>query len=156
MTRDEIIKEVSKFFDIRELVSENVYKKFGVSAWKVFDTDLLNTILVLRRDILKVPLICNNWKNGGQLSQRGFRENTCQIVSEKTKGGVTYISAHSIGKGIDLSSGKMSADDMRKKIAANAKLLPCNVRIESAKLAPTWLHIDTMVAPDVTAKVSWF
>ena len=156
MERHEAITRLKKYFDIRELVSKDVYNKFGQTAWRLFDTRLLETILVLREEILKVPLVCNNWKSGGTLTQRGFRENIAQIVWSKTNAGTLYVSAHCIGQGVDLSSSKMSADDMRNTIGLNARKLPYNVRIENKQGAPTWLHIDVMTEPDSTAKISWF
>ena len=154
MTRENTIKELRKYFDIRELVSKAVYVKFGEGAWRLFDTRLLETLLALRVDILKVPLVCNNWKSGGSLQQRGFRENTSAIVSDKTKENKMYLSAHTVGQAVDLSSSKMTADIMRNLIVQMKNKLPHKVRIEKAENAPTWLHIDVMSAG--TAKIEWF
>lgn len=156
MKRKDIISRLKKYFDIRELVSKDVYNKFGQTAWRVFSTELLETLLVLRTDILKVPLVCNNWKAGGEFTQRGFRENISTIVRNKTIANSLYLSAHTIGKAVDLSSGKMSANEMRHTIAANAAKLPYKVRIESEQNAPTWLHIDTMTDDDTNSIISWF
>lgn len=142
METKQLVEELSKFFDIRELVSKKVYDKYQTGAWRFFDPRLLETLLVLRRDILKVPLICNNWRSGGQLEQRGLRENICKIVHEKTDFDILYVSAHTLGKAVDLSSGKMTADEMRAAIKKRSALLPYKVRIEHKDSAPTWLHID--------------
>jgi len=144
MTREQTITALKKYFDIRELVSPAVFNKFGQSAWKVFDTRLLETLLVLRRDILQVPLVCNNWKSGGKLTQRGYRENVSDIVRQKTDNGSLYVSAHTLGQAVDLSSGKLSADEMRSKVQAMKTKLPHPIRIENGKDAPTWLHADVM------------
>ena len=156
MTKDEAIKALQKYFDIRELVDKSVFDRFGINAWQIFDTELLITILKLRTDILRVPLVCNNWTSGGSYSQRGFRPNISQIVSEKTKQGKLYVSAHTIGKGVDLSSPKMTADEMRETIVKNARLLPYRIRLENGKDAPTWLHIDTMTKIGGMDKITWF
>jgi len=137
-----LITEISRYFDIRELVSKAVYDKETTGAWRLFDPRLLETLLVLRRDILRVPLVCNNWRSGGELQQRGFRENTCQIVRDKTDFDVLYISAHVLGKAVDLSSPQMDANTMRKEIQKQADKLPYPVRVEGAKGASSWLHID--------------
>lgn len=139
---NETMKTIGQYFDIRELVSPQVFNKYGQGAWRFFDPRLLETLLVLRRDILKVPLVCNNWKSGGSLTQRGLRENTCEIVRKKTDFDIIYLSAHTLGMAVDLSSGKMTADEMRRAIGQNADKLPYNVRIEDGSSAPTWLHID--------------
>ena len=156
METKKIINEVKQYFDIRELVSPVVFNKYGQSAWRFIDPRLLAVLLVLRRDILGVPLVCNNWKSGGTFQQRGLRENLCEISKGKTMAGTLYVSAHTLGMAVDLSSGKMSADQMRKAINDNAEKLPYNVRIESAKGAPTWLHIDVATEPEQATKILYF
>lgn len=135
--------KVTKYFTLPELVSRDVYKKYSDFAWRVFDTRLLDVIVWLREG-LGIPLVCNNWATGGQLQQRGYRENTCQIVSDKTKAKQIYLSPHPLGKGVDLSSGQMSAKDIRRWIRANIDSCPWPIRLENDKSAPTWVHIDTM------------
>ena len=98
-------------------------------------TIYLHTLLVLRRDILKVHLVCNTTT----LTQRGLRCNLCDIVKEKTEDDIVYLSAHHLGIGGDLSSPEMTAEEMRKKIEEKQDLLPYPVRIE---LKVNWLHID--------------
>lgn len=144
MTREETITALKKYFDIRELVDSNVFARFGQTAWKVFDTRLLETLLVLRTEILKVPLVCNNWHKGGAYSQRGFRCNISPLVADKTKAGKLYITAHSIGQGVDLSSPKMTADAMRTRLEEMKAKLPYPIRYENGNDAPTWLHVDVM------------
>lgn len=153
MERDKAIALLGKYFDISELVSKAVYTKYGQSAWRFFSTDLLETLIALRTEILKVPLVCNNWKSGGSYTQRGFRENTCELVAEKTKKGTMYLSAHTIGKGVDLSSGKMTAAQMRTAIKKLAYKLPHKVRVEDGV---NWLHIDTMTDPNQQQTVYLF
>lgn len=155
MKRDIAIAQMQQFFDIRELVPRDVYARFGSSAWRFFDTELIETVVALRTQILCVPLICNNWHTGGTYTQRGLRVNTSPLVTDKTERGVMYVSAHLLGKGIDLSSRKMTADEMRKAIQANEKKLPYKVRIEKSENAPTWLHIDVMHSGGAS-KIEWF
>lgn len=131
-TKKLFIEELKKYFNIKELVCPHVYEKFGERAWIFLDAMALRLLLVLRRDILKVPLVCNT----KTLTQRGLRCNRCEIVRSKTS---PYLSAHVTGKGFDLSSSAMSAEEMRLKIAENLDLLPCKVRIEQDV---NWLHID--------------
>lgn len=155
MTRKQIIKELKKYFDIRELVSPDVYKFRGELAWGEFDTRLLETLLALRKDILKVPIVVNNWASGGKITQRGFRENICQLIKEKTLEGKIYMTPH-VGMAVDFSSPKMSADEMREKITANAAKLPHPIRLEKKDKAPTWVHTDVRVDDSKTAKIQWF
>ena len=131
-TKKLLVEELKRYFNIKELVCPHVYEKFGERAWIFLDTMALRLLLVLRRDILKVPLVCNT----KTLTQRGLRCNRCEIVRSKTS---PYLSAHVTGKGFDLSTPAMSAEEMRLKIAENVDLLPCKVRIEQDV---NWLHID--------------
>lgn len=132
---------IDRYFDLRELVSQKVFMKYAHTAWSFFDPRLMDVMVWLREGV-GVPLVCNNWCNGGSLSQRGFRENTCQIVADKTKNGTMYCSAHMRGQAVDLSSGKMTAKDIRKWIRAHIDSCPWPIRLENDKSAPTWVHID--------------
>ena len=148
-----LIQEVKKFFCLQELVDETVYKKWGEIAWKFLDERLLHVLVVIRRDILKVPLVCNDWKYGGKHSQRGLRTNLSQLVKDKTNSNTLYLSAHNFGRAVDLVSAKMDAYKMRELINTNSFLLPYPVRIEQDV---NWLHIDVMVNADAKDTITWF
>lgn len=152
-SRQILIENLKKYFSIQELVSEAVYKKWGERAWKFLDEKLLNVLIILRRDILRVPLVCNDWKYGGKNQQRGLRENTSQIVKDKTNNGVMYLSAHNFGKAVDLVSSKMQACEMRKKIMENSFMLPCQIRMEDGV---NWLHVDVMTDVDAKDDITLF
>lgn len=146
MTREEILKEVKKYFEIFELVCDHTYAKWGERSWQFLDTDLLHVLLVIRRDILKVPLYCNS----KSARQKGLRCNMCQLVKSKT---AVYLSSHNLGKALDLTSPYMASEKMRELIKANADKLPCNVRIEGGV---SWLHIDVLPQYGVSQKVYEF
>lgn len=129
--------KITQYFRITELVSAKVYAKFGQQAWSFFDPRILDVLLWLREG-LNIPLVVNT----AALQQRGFRENTCAIVAEKTRKGALYCSAHCRGMAIDFSSGKMSATDIRHWIRAHVKSCPHPIRIENDRSAPTWVHVD--------------
>ena len=137
LERNDIINDLKKYFAIKELVCPHTYKRYGESSWKFIDTESLHTLLILRTKILQVPLVCNNYSLN--LTQRGLRCNLCELCKEKNIKNTLYISAHSNGKGFDLTSPKMSAEEMRQKIKEKEHLLPYPVRIEKDV---TWLHID--------------
>ena len=149
MTRYEIISQIKKYFKITELVCSHVFEKHGERAWMFLVTIYLHTLLVLRRDILKVPLVCNT----ATLTQRGLRCNLCDIVKEKTEDDIVYLSAHHLGIGGDLSSPEMTAEEMRQKIEEKQDLLPYPVRIE---LKVNWLHIDCYDDIDDNNKITYF
>ena len=135
------MNEIRKYFSIRELVSKRVWNKCGDAAWSFFDPRLFDVVVWLRKG-LGIPLVCNNWANGGSLEQRGFRCNLDGLVKDKTDAGKLYCSAHIRGQAIDLSSGKMSAKQIRTWIRVHAAQCPHPIRLESDKSAPTWVHID--------------
>ena len=137
--RRDIIKELKQYFDIKELVCPHTYKKFGERSWQFFNSEFLENLLILRKDVLKVPLVCNDWSKGGQFSQRGFRCNICELVKSKTLKNQIYLSAHCNGAGADFSSSKMSAKQMRELIKENQHLFTVPVRVERDV---SWLHFD--------------
>ena len=97
--------EIKKYFKIEELVDKTVFEKYGESAWKFIDKDLLACLLVVREGI-GFPMTINNWKWGGNFSQRGLRHNMSSLVKNKTK---LYLSAHIFGKAVDFDVQGMSA-----------------------------------------------
>ena len=149
MTRSEIISSLKNYFKVKELVCPHVFKKHDERSWKFLVTIYLHTLLVLRRDILQVPLVCNT----ATLTQRGLRCNLCDIVKEKTEDDIVYLSAHHLGIGGDLSSPEMTAEEMRQKIEEKQDLLPYPVRIE---LKVNWLHIDCYDDIDNDNKITYF
>ena len=146
MTRSEIITQLRAVFTVSELVCPHTFARFGERSWQFFDTNTLNTLLVLRREILRVPLIINN----GESTQRGLRCNLCSIVKGQKK---QYLSAHLMGKGFDVVSNEMTAQEMRDKIFDNADKLPVPIRIEDGV---SWLHFDTFDPSNGKNKVTFF
>ena len=146
MTRDEILKEIKKFFDISELVCDHILAKWGEKSWQFLDTDYLHALLVIRRDIIKKPMYCNSKTS----KQKGMRCNMCQMVKEKKS---VYLSSHLFGKAGDFTSPYMKAEEMRRLIKENADLLPCPIRIEGGT---SWLHFDVRSTDDSDQKVYEF
>ena len=143
MTRDEILRDIKKFFDIDELVCDHVLAAYGERAWRFLDTDYLWVLLIVRRDILKRPMYCNS----KTAKQRGFRCNLCQLVKSKKS---VYVTPHGLGKAGDFTVVGMTAQQARDLIKQNAHLLPCKVRLErwdSTGAEINWLHIDTIDEP---------
>lgn len=140
MNRSDIIKELGSYFDLQELVGPKEYGRDKNLCWRYFRTELLHTLLVVRRDILKTPMTVNNWNAGGSFFQRGFRSNISDIVKKKTIAGDLYISAHALGCAVDFDAKSMSAEEARSKIISNKNLLPYPIRLEKGV---TWVHLDT-------------
>lgn len=146
MTRDTVIRELHKFFQISELVCDHTHSKWGERAWQFLDTAFLESLLVIRRDILQVPMTCNS----SAAHQRGLRCNRCELVKGKSN---VYLSSHILGKAGDFTVTGMTAEQARQRIMANASLLPCNIRLEGGV---NWLHFDVLPQFGVTDKVYIF
>lgn len=146
INRSDILKAIGKVFTIEELVCEHTFAKWGEKAWQFLDTDYLHCLLVIRRDILQCPMICNH--DGAH--QRGLRCNLCELVFEKT--GV-YLSAHILGKAGDFTCQGLTAQEARSRIRNMAHLLPCNIRMEGGV---SWLHFDVLPQYGVNKKVYEF
>lgn len=146
MTREEIISELRKFFQVSELVCEHTYSKWGERSWQFLDTDFLHCLLVIRRDILMLPMVCNH--DGA--NQRGLRCNRCELVKDKTS---VYLSSHVLGKAGDFTIQGMTAQQARSRIRNMAHLLPCNIRMEGGV---SWLHFDVLPQYGITLPVYEF
>lgn len=146
MDREQIVSEIGKYFSIEELVCNHTYDKWRNNAWQFLDTHYLHALLVIRRDILKSPMVCNT----DDAKQRGLRCNRCDSVKNKAS---VYLSAHILGKAGDFTVKGMTAEEARQKIKNNAHLLPCKVRLESGV---SWLHIDTLPQYGVIQRVYEF
>jgi hypothetical protein len=146
LTREEIIRELHRYFQISELVCEHVHGKWGERAWQFLSTDYLHCLLVIRRDILQAPMVCNH--TGAY--QRGMRCNMCKLVKEKK---AAYISSHILGKAGDFNVQGLTAMEARSRIRNNAHLLPYPIRMEDGV---SWLHFDTLPQFGITQKVYEF
>ena len=153
MDRQEIIQEIkaNNYFSIKELVCKHTYMKFGERAWQFLDTELLHSLLVIRKNIGK-PMYVNNWDSDGSLSQRGLRCNICQLVKDKTKANNIYMSSHCNGAGVDFDVKGMTAEQVRQWIAKNEVLLPYPIRLESGV---SWVHLD-IYDPLSGKKINYF
>ena len=144
--REQIIKEIHKYFQVRELVCDHTFSRWGERSWQFLDTDFLACLLIIRRDILQAPMTCNH--DGAR--QRGLRCNICELVRGKT---AAYLSSHILGKAGDFTCEGMTAQEARSKIRNAAHLLPCNIRMEAGV---SWLHFDVLPQFGINAKVYEF
>lgn len=146
LDREQIIRDLHKYFQISELVCEHTFSKWGERAWQFLDTNFLACLLVIRRDILQLPMTCNH--KGA--NQRGLRCNRCELVKEKSN---AYLSSHILGKAGDFTVQGLTAQEARERIKAMAHLLPCNIRLEAGV---TWLHFDVLPQYGINHKVYEF
>ena len=146
MNREQIIRELHRFFQVRELVCSHVFSKWGERSWQFLSTDYLHNLLVIRRDILQMPMVCNH--DGAE--QRGLRCNMCRMVKEKK---AVYLSSHILGRAGDFSVQGLTAQEARSRIRTMQNLLPYPMRMEGGV---SWLHIDTLPQFGITEKVYEF
>lgn len=146
MTREDIINQLRQFFQISELVCKHTFEEWDEKSWQFLDTEYLHNLLIIRRDILKAPMVCNH--DGA--NQRGLRCNRCKLVKEKKE---LYLSSHVLGRAGDFTVQGMTAQEARSAIRNNEHLLPYPLRMEGGV---TWLHIDTLPQYGITAKVYEF
>lgn len=146
MTRDEIIRQLKRYFQVSELVCNHTHAKWGEKSWQFLDTDFLHCLLVIRRDIIQMPMICNH----DEAHQRGLRCNRCDLVREKKN---AYLSSHVLGKAGDFTIPGITAQEARSRIRNHANQLPCPIRMEGGV---SWLHFDVLPQYGITQKVYEF
>lgn len=133
MNRNELINEVKKNFELKELVCPHVLNQYGDKAWQFLSTELLSTINILRNKVINKPMIINN---GTTFTQRGLRCNVCELVKGKTK---PYMSAHCLGKGIDFYCNDITPEECRQLIKKNINEFEYPIRLEEGV---NWVHVD--------------
>jgi hypothetical protein len=127
-----------EYFDLPELVCEDVFNEYGERAWQFFDSRLLITLDTIRDRIGK-PIFVNDWQVHGSYSQRGLRCFRCDLVKDKIKAGQMYMSAHCLGKGADFTVQGLLAEEVRLWIVAKANWWPYHIRLEKGV---SWVHLD--------------
>lgn len=146
LDREQIIRELHNYFQIRELVCGHTFSQWGERSWQFLDTAYLHNLLVIRRDILQAPMVCNH----DNADQRGLRCNLCQTVKDKTS---LYLSSHVFGQAGDFTVKGLTAQEARSRIRNNADRLPYPLRMEGGV---NWLHIDVLPQFGITSKVYEF
>ncbi len=127
--------QLSKNFTLQEFIPKEIYNAFRENATWFLNPTIVNIAQVVR-DISNVPLIINNWNDGGSYNNRGYRLPSSPI-------GATY-SQHKLGNAIDISSNEMNAKKLYDLILANKGLLLLNglSSIEDIRYTKTWVHLD--------------
>jgi hypothetical protein len=135
-----ILKQFKKYFNIKELVDEAVFNKYGEKAWQFIDSKLMESLLVIREGIGK-PMFLNDWSYGGKFDERGLRHNLSDLVATKSR---IYLSAHMMGKAADFDVHGMKATEVRKWIVDNQDAFPHKIRLERKLNGKeiSWVHLD--------------
>lgn len=97
-----------KYFKLKELVPEGVWKDWGEKAWWFLDPRLLKTIDKVREHFNK-PMLVNNYSLG--LRERGFR------LPYTTTGVV--LSQHKFGRAVDFNIIGLNNSEVQKNLTNN-------------------------------------
>lgn len=130
-----------KYFEIYEIVCPHIYKKYGEAAWDFVPAWMAETLDALREHF-KAPITVNDYKWGGNLSQRGIRCIECRLVQERLKEGKPYASTHYTFQAIDFNVKGWNSDKVYKEILKYQKKFPHIKRMENKEYTTTWTHID--------------
>lgn len=133
-------------FDIRELVPESIWKRYGDSSIWFIDPRVFEFMNFIRNRYGK-PVIINTWHTGGKFTERGFRIPTTSIGSK--------LSQHKFGRAADFNVHGMTPDEVRADIMANQEefIAAGLTTIEDGEFAPTWVHADCRYTRMDTIKI---
>ncbi len=130
-----------KKFKIQELVSNQVFKRYGAEfCWKFFDEDILIDLDTIR-EFHGESITINDWSWGGSLQQCGLRCNLDPMVKGKS---TIYCSAHCMGKAFDLHSknNKKLYQDIQT-LFKQGKLRVIKRLESSVSTKFQWVHVDS-------------
>ena len=135
-----------KHFRIEELVSQQVFKKYGADfCWKFFDEDILKDLDTIR-EFHGLSITINDWVFGRTLSQCGLRCNKDPLVAS-AKG--IYCSAHVLARAFDLHSSNI------KKLYKDVETLFYQGKLKAIRRMESpvstkygWCHIDSFQTND--------
>ena len=138
------------YFNIKELVSKQVYDRFGETAWMFFGADEKEDLDTIR-EANGAGIIINNWAAGGTLSQCGLRCNLDPLVISKTD---IYCSSHLMGKGFDLHDSLGRNTRLYHIVIDLIKTgkLKAFKRVEHIDSTPGWVHVDSFDSDNIVFK----
>jgi len=123
----------SEYFSPQELVPPKVYDVLGVKAYCLFEKKVLQQLDRLRIDYGKALKI-NDWHNGGNYSESGYRELHTLTGASK--------SSHKLGYAFDIKHyDNSSLQPLRDFIKARGETYGIK-RVENFDKTPTWIHIE--------------
>jgi len=120
-----------KKFIIQELVSPEVYKKRGESAWCLINKDLIKTLDTLKEQFPNGTCTINDWKWGGQFKYSGLRSPDSSNYS--------ISSLHTVGMAADCKFNSYDVEEVRQFIINNPDIFPY---VKGIEMGTSWLHID--------------
>lgn len=148
MDSKQLYREFLDYFKLEEVFREDVLIQYGRNTNLLlsrFDPRLLETMVFIRKEL--GPITINNYLWGGDLDERGFRDNDGPMVRGK---GRPYLSAHVIGAAFDFDVEGMTANEVRAWLKDNSDKLPYKIRLERKYNGSyiLWVHLDVCDEPD--------
>lgn len=127
--------KVSENFWLTEFIPKNVYEEYGDKSLQFIDERII-TIAQFIRDHFGKPVTINNWYDGGQYNESGYR-------SPNTKTGA-FRSQHKSGRAIDIKVSGLLPKEVYDHIMAHEELfISVGVTaMENITSTPTWVHLD--------------
>jgi hypothetical protein len=117
-------------FIIQEYVPPDIYEKYYEHSVWFINPKLMESDLTLRK-YFDVPIIINNWHNGGQRKYSGFRPRNCNIGSD--------LSQHRLGNASDKIFKGLDVLEVQQEIIKNQDKFPLIGAIETGV---NWVHTD--------------
>lgn len=130
-----------KYFEIDEIVCPHIFAEYGEKAWNFVPMWMADTLDTLREHF-NAPITVNNYKWGGDLSQRGIRCIKCRLVKERLAEGKPYASTHYTFQAIDFNVKGWDAKNVYNEILKHQDKFKYIKRMENIEYTPTWTHID--------------
>lgn len=129
------LQQPENYFKTQEFVPKTIYQQYGENSNWFVDPRLKKLANVTRKFFNK-PVTINNWHNGGQYNERGFRE--------PGTGTGASLSQHRFGRAMDFTVAGMTPVQVYNTILANEKLFMDNglTTMERIEDTPTWNHFD--------------
>ena len=121
---------------LQELMHQQVYQSWGDRSIMFLDPKIVN-ILQAIRNRFKVPIIMNDWHNGGRLMNRGFRPHYSSVGAK--------LSQHRFGRAADCHFGDgLTVQEVYADIMANETWYMNQglTTVEDIRHTTTWLHLD--------------
>lgn len=126
---------VSDSFYLDEFIPPDIYRERGARSISLIDQRIIIATQFLREQF-NVPVIVNNWFNGGRFQESGLR-------SPLTRTGAKW-SQHKFGRASDLKCS-LGPTKMKEILLEHEQYLIENqliTTVENVDKTPTWLHID--------------
>jgi len=152
LSTKEIYDQILVYFDIRELVSPGVYKKFKDRSdyffLARFDIRLLENLLWIRINVDK-GITINNWMHGGNLDERGLRDTSTPMLQKRARENDPWLSGHVLAMGIDYDVKGQTAEEHREWLRERSSMLPYPIRLirKVNNREITWVHLDVCDLP---------